>query len=438
VADARLSSDRGANMRIAVISMHTSPTAPLGQKANGGLNVYVREVCSAFSDRGIATDIFTRVQSSDDPPMEELAPLSRVIYLPAGRDVDKYSLYREVPGFAEQIRSFADAEGVGYDLLYSHYWLSGEVACLLRPHLAPAWAHIAHTLGLVKNRHLALGARPEPELRIAVEGEIAHQADLLIASTADEREELVEAYGADPSRVAVVAPGVDLATFRPIDRLQARRKIGAGTAPLLLFVGRLERLKGVDIAIRAVAELRRRGHGDLRLLVLGEDSREGDESELERLKRIADAESVRDAVEFVGSVAHHELPYFYSAADACVMPSYSESFGLVGLEAQACGCPVVGAGVSGIRSVVRDGVTGFLVDGDNPLDYADRIGRLLDDQELARELGMRGQLLAQRFTWARTADRLGDLFATAVASHDRVELSAGRAQDRVQAGMRHT
>ena len=422
----RLNKGREALMRIAVISMHTSPTAPLGQSANGGLNVYVREICQAFSDRGIATDVFTRVESADDPKVEALAPLSRVVYHPAGRALDKYDLYREVPAFARRIESFARAEGVEYDLLYSHYWLSGEVACLLRPRLAPAWAHIAHTLGLVKNKSLATGARAEPAERIAVEGEIAREADLLIASTADEREELVEGYGADPSRVVVVAPGVDLATFRPIDRLQARRKIGAGTAPLLLFVGRLERLKGVDVAIRALAELRRRGHDDVRLLVLGEDSRDAEESEKERLKRLAGAEGVRDAVDFVGSVAHHELPYFYSAADACVMPSYSESFGLVGLEAQACGCPVVGSGVSGIRSVVRDGVTGFLVEGHDPQVYADRIGRLLDDQELARELGMRGQLLAQRFSWSRTADRLADLFGSAVQSHDRV-----------QAGMRH-
>ena len=421
-----LSSDRDALMRIAVISMHTSPTAPLGQSANGGLNVYVREVCSAFSDRGIATDVFTRVQSTDDPTVENLAPLSRVVYLPAGRGLDKYELFREVPRFADRVRSFARSDGAEYDLLFSHYWLSGEVACTLRPRLAPVWAHVAHTLGLVKNKRLASGARPEPAERIAVEGELSREADLLLASTADERQELIESYGADASRVAVVAPGVDLATFRPIDRLEARRKIGAGTAPLLLFVGRLERLKGVDLAIRALAALRRQGRGDVRLLVLGEDSRDADESEKERLKGIAAAEGVRDAVEFVGSVAHHELPYFYSAADACVMPSYSESFGLVGLEAQACGCPVVGSGVSGIRSVVRDGVTGFLVDGSDPRDYADRIARLLDDSELARELRMRGQLLAQRFSWTRTADRLADLFSGLVLTHERVH-----------AGMRH-
>ena len=417
--------------------MHTSPTAPLGQSANGGLNLYVREVSTAFSDRGIATDIYTRLQSYDDPRVEQLAPLSRVIYIPAGRNLDKYSLYREVPNFAAAIRERAAADDIRYDLLYSHYWLSGEVAGLLRPQMASGWAHIAHTLGLVKNKRLASGARPEPALRIGVEGEIAQHADLLIASTADESQELINGYGADPSRVAVVAPGVDLSTFQPIDRDKARRKIGVGSGPLLLFVGRLERLKGVDIAIRALAQLHERGHSDVRLLVVGEDSREGDESEMERLKVVAESVSVRDAVDFVGSVAHHELPYFYGAADATVMPSYSESFGLVGLEAQACGCPVVGSGVTGIRSVVRDQVTGFLVGGDNPTDYADRIATLLDEPELARQMGRRGQLLAQRFSWSRTADRLADLLNSLAESHERIYLKPGRDQDRVQAGMRH-
>ncbi len=195
-----------ARRRIAVISMHTSPTASLGKNANGGLNVYVREICSAFSERGIATDIFTRKQSLDEPEVESLAALSRVVYLPAGRGLDKYSLYEEVPAFAANVLEFANREHITYDLLFSHYWLSGEVACLLRPELTGPWAHIAHTLGLVKNRTLATGARPEPALRIRVEGEIAQQADLLVASTDEEAAELVSGYGADGSRVYVVPP----------------------------------------------------------------------------------------------------------------------------------------------------------------------------------------------------------------------------------------
>ena len=424
----RLIADRAARRRIAVISMHTSPTASLGQNANGGLNVYVREVCTAFSDRGIATDIFTRKQSTDDPNVEQLAPLSRVIYLPAGNGLDKYSLFREVPSFAERVMDFAAGENINYDLLYSHYWLSGEVACLLRPQLAAGWAHIAHTLGLVKNRTLAAGARPEPQLRIHVEGELAQQADLLIASTSDEANELTDAYGADPERVFMVPPGVDLATFQPMDRAVARRELGYGSERVLLFVGRLERLKGVEVAIRALALLRDRQHDDVRLLILGEDSHEGDESEKDRLKAIASETGVRDRVDFVGSVAHHELPYFYAAADVCVMPSYSESFGLVALEAQACGCPVVASGVSGLRSVVRDEVSGYLIDEHDPAAYAERIGRLLADRELAQQMGRRGSLLAQRFSWKRTADRLEELFGT-VVERNQALVQAGARQE---------
>jgi D-inositol-3-phosphate glycosyltransferase len=422
----RLIDDRDAARRIAVISMHTSPTASLGQNANGGLNVYVREICTAFSERGIATDIFTRKQSIADPSVEHLAPLSRVIYLPAGNGLDKYSLYNEVPSFAARIMQFAAEEKITYNLLYSHYWLSGEVACLLRPHLATGWAHIAHTLGLVKNRTLAAGARPEPDLRIRVEGELAQQADLLIASTPDEAQELIDGYGAEPQRVYVVPPGVDLLTFQPMDRAAARREIGYGSGRLLLFVGRLERLKGVEVAIRALGLLRDRRHDDVRLLILGEDSHEGEESEKERLKAIASEIGVRDRVDFVGSVAHHELPYFYAAADVCVMPSYSESFGLVALEAQACGCPVVASGVSGLRSVVRDEVSGYLIDEHDPASYAERIGRLLENSELSQQMGRRGRLLAQRFSWMRTADRLEGLF----------EQVAGRDQALVQASAR--
>lgn len=414
------------------MSMHTSPTASLGKNANGGLNVYVREVATAFSDRGIATDIFTRRQSSDEPDVETLAPLSRVIYLEAGKGVDKYELYNQVPTFAAGVLDFAADNQISYELLFSHYWLSGEVACLLRPELSAGWAHVAHTLGLVKNRTLASGASPEPALRIRIEGEIAREADMLITSTQDEKEALVDDYGAPGERVFVVPPGVDLSTFQPIGREEARRKIGYRGERLLLFVGRLERLKGVDVAIRALALLRDRQHDDVRLLILGDDARnvanpDGEESESARLKAIATELGVRDRVDFIGSVAHHELPYFYSAADVCVMPSYSESFGLVGLEAQACGCPVVAADVSGLRSVVRDEVSGYLIEGHEPEQYAERIGRLLSEPELAQQMGRRGRLLAQRFSWSRTAGALQQLFDGVIEE----------TQVRVHAGIRH-
>jgi D-inositol-3-phosphate glycosyltransferase len=413
-----------APRRIAIISMHTSPTASLGQSANGGLNVYVREVCAAFSERGIATDVFTR-RGPTDPAIEYLAPNSCVIYLPAGRDAGKYALHDHVPDFARQVLDFAEFEGASYDFLFSHYWLSGEVACLLRPSLAAGWAHVAHTLGVVKNQTLAAGAKAEPALRIQAETQIAHEADLLIASTVDESGELVRAYRADPNRVAVVPPGVDLSMYQPTDREEARQKIGYGSGRLVLFVGRLERLKGVDIAIRALALLRDRQHDDVRLLIVGEDSFDADESEKERLRHFASRVGVRDRVDFLGSVAHHELPYFYSAADVCVMPSYSESFGLVALEAQACGRPVVCSDVAGLRSVVRDDVSGYLIEAHDPALYAERIGRLLDNPELAQQMGRRGRLLAQRFSWTRTADSLQQLFEGVVERNQlRVHASA--------------
>ena len=406
--------------------MHTSPTASLGHSANGGLNVYVREVCSALSDRGVATDVFSRRLSADDPAIERMAPLSRVVYLPAGPpDLDKYSLFGRVPEFTGALARFAAEEGQQYDLLYSHYWLSGAVACALHPLFAVPWVHTAHTLGVVKNRRLARGAAPEPRVRLQLEGEISRCADLLVVSTASEAEDLAAAYGVPRDKAEVIAPGVDLEMFRPRDPEGSRRLIGYPEARIVLFVGRLERLKGVDIVLRAFAA-NVEGRPDLRLLVVGEDSRHAGESEKARLKGLTRELDIEGRVDFLGPVAHHELRHFYSAAAACLMPSYSESFGLVGLEAQACGCPVIASNVAGLASVVRDGVTGLLVDGDDPELYAQALGKVLDDRALAAAMGRKGILLAQRFSWQRTADRL-------LAAFDR--LGAG-AQAGVQASAR--
>ena len=398
--------------RIAVVSMHTSPTASLGQNANGGMNVYIREICAAFSGCGIATDVFTRRVGADDPEVELIAPLSRLIYLPAGHDhSDKYELVHHVGEFADAVLEYIDENQLDFDLVYSHYWLSGAVGELLTERLGLPWVHTAHTLALVKNRQLAPGATPEPAERIQVERRIAAEADLLVASTEDEGEDLALIYGADRDRITVVAPGIDLSTAG-----EARRKIGYPDQRLLLFVGRLERLKGVETSLRALALAADRRHQDVRLLVLGGDSRDAEQSEKERLRAVAADLGISSRVDFLGSVAHHELPYFYAAAEACLMPSYSESFGLVGLEAQACGCPVIASNVSGLASVVREGVTGYLMDGHDPAEWAERILRLLDDPENARQMGRRGVLLAQRYPWELTADRVWEAMGPLVES----------------------
>jgi D-inositol-3-phosphate glycosyltransferase len=389
------------------------------------MNVYIHELCAALSDRGVATDVFTRSQRPQDPALENLAPLSRVIYLEAGpTELDRYALLNVTDSFGEQVARHMKTEAAAYDLVYSHYWLSGAAARRLRLEQDLPWAHTAHTLALVKNRHLARGARPEPPERIAVEREIAGSADLLVVSTDSEREDLVLGYGADRSRIAVVPPGVDLAVFRPQRRADALRRIGRPGQRLLLFVGRLERLKGVEIILRALPLLGTAGDG-VRLLVLGADSQDAAESEKERLRQVAAELGILGRVEFAGAVSHDDLPAYYAAAEMCLMPSYSESFGLVGLEAQACGCPVVASNVAGLASVVRDGVTGYLVSGDDPADYALRMRRLLEEPELAQQLGRRGILIAQRFSWDMMAERLISEFEDLIASRQvRVQLRA--------------
>ena len=398
-----------------MISLHTSPTASLGHNANGGLNVYVREVCREFSRRGIATDVFTRCPDRDCPATEQLAPSSRVIYLPAGDPtLDKYRLLYEVGTFTDNVQSFIAGEGLDYDLIYSHYWLSGVSACSLRSRLRLPWAHTAHTLAIVKNRQLAPGAAAEPEIRVELEGEIAHCADLLVVSTESEGDALRRAYHVRPERIALVPPGVDLDVFRPQSKELARLLLGyPGDHRLFVFVGRLEPLKGVDVILRAFSLLTAGGqHPSARILVLGDDSGAG---ECERLRVLARELRIEERVGFCASIAQNRLPNYYAAAEACLIPSYSESFGLVGLEAQACGTAVIASNVEGLASIVREGVTGFLVDGPDPAAYADRMRRILEEPGLGEVMGWRGHRRARAFSWERTADgllaRFGELAA---------------------------
>jgi D-inositol-3-phosphate glycosyltransferase len=389
------------------------------------MNVYVNEICRAFSAAGVETDVFTRRLDSNGPGEEKIAELSRIIELPAGPpEFDRYQLLDEVEGFAARIVDYARSQRIRYDMIYSHYWLSGAAACSLRPRWRIPWAHSAHTLAEVKNRSLAPGARPEPGIRAQLEGEIARAADLLVVSTPAESSDLSRLYGTPAARLRVVEPGVDHGVFSPGPKAVAREQIGYAGHRLVLFVGRLERLKGVEIAIRAVAMMALR-HPDLTLVVLGEDGQDEGESEARRLAGMARSLGVEDRVDFKGSVAHSDLPAYYRAGEALLMPSYSESFGLVGLEAQACGCPVIASNVAGLASVVRSESTGYLVDGDRPADYAERLERLLSDPDLATELGRRGAQRSRRLTWERTGSRLLGAFADlALESQPRLQLSA--------------
>lgn len=402
--------------RIAVLSVHASPLARLGEGANGGLTVYVREVCRALGEVGVATDVFTRAPAGERVCVEPLGPLSRVVQIPAGeRESDREQLLAIVPDFASGVQAFT--AGGGYDLVYSHYWLSGVAAAILRDRLGLPWVHTAHTWAVVKNQGLAPGAQSEPARRVAVEGDIARAADLLVVSTEAERRVLEGTYGIDPERAAVILPGVDLDRFRPRPRDEVRRSLGREGQRLFVIVGRLERLKGVDLALRALAAVVPE-HPEARLLVAGGDG--GQRGEAERLRTIAIDLGIAGQVEFCGPVPQAQLAQYYAAADACLLPSYTESFGLVGLEAQACGIPVIASKAAGMASVVRDGETAFLVASGDARAYARAMALLLDDPGLVERMGEQAAQLAAGFTWRHTAiNLLEQLRKLTAPGHDR-------------------
>jgi D-inositol-3-phosphate glycosyltransferase len=380
------------------------------------MNVYIRAVCEELSRRGIATEVFTRRSSPDGPDRVRLAEKSWVTRLPVGPpdDIDKAQLFDLLPDFTEAVLREQRRRRSGYSLLHSHYWLSGWVATRLRDEWNLPWFHTFHTLARVKNERAAEGAVVEPQHRIAVEQAIVRNCDRLIASSAQEADDLVRLYGAARNRVSVVAPGVDLQVFsgRPTGAL--RKRLGLGEAKVVVFAGRLERLKGAETVIRAMAILARDGGQPEPpvLLIIGDDSHNGaSESRLSggeraRLEALAASLRITSQVRFMGPVDQPSLAGYLSLATVCVVPSYSESFGLVALEAAATGTPVVAARVGGLPTIVKDGLTGFTLVSHDPAQYAERIGRLLADEELRRCFSRRSTLVATHFTWKETVDHL--------------------------------
>jgi D-inositol-3-phosphate glycosyltransferase len=401
---------------IAIVSLHASPVASLGAGENGGMNVYIRAVCEELSRRGIPTEVFTRRSSPEGADRVRLAEKSWVTRLAVGPadDIDKAQLFDLLPDFTEAVLSEQRRRRGDYSLIHSHYWLSGWVATRLRDEWNLPWFHTFHTLARVKNERAAEGAVVEPEHRIAVEQAIVRNCDRLIASSGQEADDLVRLYGAVRTRLSVVAPGVDLAVFNQRPTAALRKSLSLGDARVVIFAGRLERLKGAETVIRAMAILARDGAPaePTVLLVIGDDSHNGaSESRLSggeraRLEGLAASLGIAGQVRFIGPVDQPALAGYLSLADVCVVPSYSESFGLVALEAAATGTPVVAARVGGLPTIVKDGLTGFTLVSHDPAQYAERIGRLLADEELRRCFSRRSHLVATQFTWKDTVDRL--------------------------------
>jgi D-inositol-3-phosphate glycosyltransferase len=414
---------RRSPRRIATISLHTSPLDQPGTGDAGGLNVYVVEVSKRLAERGVEVEIFTRAVCPDTPPTVELAPGVLVRNVVAGpfEELDKAALAGQICEFTFGVlRTEADFAPGRYDLLHAHYWLSGQVGAVAAERWGVPLVQSMHTLGKVKNLALADGDYAEPAARIRGEGEVITAADRLVANTAEEARQLIELYGADPWRVETVNPGVDLSVFRPARQpAVARRRLGLPPdAVVLAFVGRIQPLKGPDVVLRAAAELLTACPalaGRLVVAIVGGPS--GSEVGAPgRLAGMAAHLGISDSVRLEPPCPQAELADWYRAADLVLVPSHSESFGLVALEAQACGTPVVAASVGGLRTAVRDGYSGVLVDGHDPVVWAQVLAGLLGSPGRLESLSRGARKHASGFGWPTTADRLTDVYAGAMNS----------------------
>jgi D-inositol-3-phosphate glycosyltransferase len=395
--------------RIAMLSVHTSPLETPGAGDAGGMNVYVVELSRRLAALGNKIEIFTRATSRSQASVTEMEPGILVRHVIAGpfEGLTKTDLPGQLCTFAREVLRIEAAYQPGYyDLIHAHYWLSGQVGALARDRWGVPLVHSMHTMAKVKNDLLAEGDDAEPVSRVIGEQQVVDAADLIIANTSAEGQQLIDLYGAPSHRVRVINPGVDLSVFRPGDQSSARDRVGiARDALVMMFAGRLQPLKAPDVLIKVAAEmLVRRPELRSRLVVpiIGGPSG-GGLGTSRALAELASRLGVEDVVRFVPPVGRTELADYFRAASVVCVPSYNESFGLVALEAQACGTPVVAANVGGLPTAIRDGITGFLVDGHRPADYAAVVGRLLGEPRLLARLGRASVEHAAAFGWDRTA-----------------------------------
>jgi D-inositol-3-phosphate glycosyltransferase len=414
-------------MRIAMLSYHTCPLATLGGKDTGGMNVYVRELTKEFGRMGIHVDVYTRSQDEHVPHvLHDLGYGNRVVHIPAGPEIPlpKQELAGYIPQFAEQIRSFCQAKGLQYDLIHSHYWMSGIAAIHLQEHWDIPIVQMFHTLGQMKNRVAGHG-EAEGDYRLEGEERVIRAADRIVAATPAELAQLQWLYRADPHKIAVVPPGVNLTRFYPIPKDEAREYAGI---PLqdknILFVGRIEPLKGIDTLIQAIGMmtgLQIVNRQQLCVTIVGGDPnvrRDQMTAEMSRLQDLRNEYGVGDIVTFLGKRDQDALPYYYSAADVVVMPSHYESFGMVALEAMACGTPVVASEVGGLAFLIRNAETGFHIRGDNPDELCDRLTALITNPTLRQQMGRNARQRALQYGWGKIGKTLLEVFEQLVAANE--------------------
>ncbi|MBM3638527.1 MAG: glycosyltransferase family 1 protein [Actinobacteria bacterium] len=401
--------------RVAVLSLHTSPLAQPGVGDGGGMNVYVRELVAGLAHAGIDCTTYTRAWREGLAPVVEVEPNHRIVHISVGDpDMPKDDLVSFVPEFTDKVAQHVLANG-GTDVVHANYWLSGLAGHSLKHDLNVPLVTTFHTFARVK----AQGGDPESELREQAEMGIIGCADAICVSCSEEERQFIELYGTPPGTLEIVAPGVEHAFFAPGDKRGARHALQLGDEPVLLFVGRIQPLKGLDVTIRALSMVPR---PDARLLVVGGASGTEGVAELHRMLELIDELGVTDRVQFIEPQPHHILSTYYRAADVVLVPSRSESFGLVALEAAACGTPVVANAVGGLLTIVEHGQTGYLVADRDPDVFARHVTDLVNQPVLARTLGINAAERARRYTWNFAAARLRRVYAD-LAARDRVMCS---------------
>ena len=402
-----------------MISLHTSPLDQPGTGDAGGMNVYVLELARRLAERQVEVDVFTRATTSALPPVMDVSDGIRVHHVSAGpyEGLTKHELPAQLCAFAREVLRAEAYNSPGYyDVVHSHYWLSGQVAALARDRWGVPLVHTMHTMAKVKNAAMAAGDTPEPMARLIGEEQVVAAADMLVANTVDEAKQLIDLYDADPGRVEVVHPGVDLTTFRDVGMSGARERLGLPPdGPLITFVGRIQPLKAPDVMLRAVAVLLERRpalRSSLTVAVVGGPSGSGLEHP-DSLVRLAEELGIDRLVRFVPPVRQGELVDWYAASTLVCVPSYNESFGLVAIEAQATGTPVVAAAVGGLTTAVSEGRSGLLVGDHDPASYAVAFERILFEPGLRAILAAGAEAHAQQFGWDRTADMMLKVYAAA-------------------------
>lgn len=402
-------------MRVAMLSYHTCPLATLGGKDTGGMNVYVREVSRKLGSMGVHVDVYTRSQDEHVPHViHDLGFGNRVVHVPAGPELPlhKKELAEYIPAFVDYILEFVQRKNLGYDVIHSHYWMSGIAGRDLKAEWGIPMIHMFHTLGLMKNR-IAREGEYEGDYRVRGEREVLLNADMIITATPAELAQLQWLYEVQTDDVKVIPPGVNLRRFYPIPSDEAREYIDVPVDNcLLLYVGRIEPLKGIDTLLRAIARVLDGGvlkGCQVSLSIIGGDASVSEDQmsiEMTRLQKLRQELGLEDIVTFLGKRDQDSLPYYYSAADIVVVPSHYESFGMVALEAMACGTPVVASQVGGLAFLVQDGETGFHVPDQDPIALGERLTAILDDDELHARMSIKAAEYAKGYSWEIIAGRI--------------------------------